>query len=191
MKRAFTLLEIVISIFIFSLIAIYLYQTIDAMQKSNEINSNRFDKDARAEKIVKLFYNDIFSQIDIYANANIVKESEFDIFYLHTKNSIHGMINPYVAYFVRNDSLFRIESKIPIKILLNQANVESVKIDKLMDNAAIFRIYENKNSYLINYKDENDFVSFQISLPQNADKTANGSFNSTSNGTRRSLNHLN
>lgn len=166
MRRAFTLIEVVISIAIFSVIAIYMYQAINTMQKSNEINFLHYENDQKERKIVKLFYNDLFLQIDPYAKSNITSGDEFDIFYLSTRNSIHAMINPYVAYFVKDNSLYRIESKEREMIPLTYDGVERVKVDKLMDNVTIFRVYENKNSYLISYESKNKLTSFQISLPQ-------------------------
>jgi prepilin-type N-terminal cleavage/methylation domain-containing protein len=165
-KKAFTLVEVVISIAIFSVIATYMYQAINTMQKSNDINSLHYEEDMREQKIVKLFYNDLFLQTDMYAASNITKSNKFDVFYLHTKNSIHAMINPYVAYFVKDNSLYRIESKEPENIPLTYDAIERVKVDKLTDNVTIFNIYENKNSYLIGYQSKEKFTLFQISLPQ-------------------------
>jgi prepilin-type N-terminal cleavage/methylation domain-containing protein len=165
-KRAFTLIEVVISIAIFSIMAVYMYQAINTMQKSNDINSLRYEEDIKEQKILKLFYNDLFLKTDIYAFSNITNSDEFDIFYLHTRNSIHAMINPYVAYFVKDNSLFRIESKERESIPLTYDSVERVRVDKLMDNVTLFRINENKNSYLVSYKIKEKLTVFQISLPQ-------------------------
>ncbi|MDR2342815.1 MAG: prepilin-type N-terminal cleavage/methylation domain-containing protein [Campylobacteraceae bacterium] len=166
MKRAFTLIEVVISIAIFSIIAIYMYQAIDTMRKSNDINSLRYNEDIKEQKTLKLFYNDLFLQTNLYATSNITNSDEFDIFRLHTKNSIHGMINPYVTYFIKDNSLFRIESREFEIIPLTYESVERVRVDKLMENITLFRIYENRNSYIISYKSNERLALFQISLPQ-------------------------
>jgi hypothetical protein len=143
-----------------------MYQAINTMQKSNDINFLRYEEDIKEQKILKLFYNDLFLKTDIYASSNIVSSDEFDVFYLHTRNSIHAMINPHVAYFVKDNSLFRIESKERESIPLTYDSAERVRVDKLTDNVTLFRINENKNSYLISYKAKEKLTIFQVSLPQ-------------------------
>ncbi|MDR0761464.1 MAG: prepilin-type N-terminal cleavage/methylation domain-containing protein, partial [Campylobacteraceae bacterium] len=90
MKRAFTLLEVVISIAIFTLMAIYMYQSINVVTISNDFYERRYSDDERADKVRRLFYNDLFLQTNVYTNATIYQNGDFDIFYLHTKNSIHA-----------------------------------------------------------------------------------------------------
>jgi hypothetical protein len=143
-----------------------MYQAIDTMQKSNEINSKRYDRDTKEQKIIRLFYNDIFSKTDLYAASNITNGGDFDIFRLNTKNSIHAMINPQVAYFVKDNSLFRIESRQIENIPLTYESVQRVKSDRLLDNVTLFRIHENRNSYIVSYQSEDKLTLFQISLPQ-------------------------
>jgi prepilin-type N-terminal cleavage/methylation domain-containing protein len=165
-NRAFTLIEVVISIAIFSIIAVYMYQAIDTMQKSNEINSMRYNEDIKKQKTIRLFYNDLFLKTDLYAASNITSDGDFDIFRLNTKNSIHAMINPHVAYFVKDNSLYRIESRQTENIPLTYEGAERVKSDKLMDNVTLFNIHENRNSYIISYQTDGKLTLFQISLPQ-------------------------
>jgi len=176
-KRAFTLIEVVISIAIFALIALYMYQAINTVQKSNDINSGHYEADKNEQKIIKLFYNDLFSQTNIYAPSNITRGDDFDVFHLRSRNSLHAMYNPQIVYFVKDNTLYRIESKEYETIPLTYDSVERVKVDRLMNNVSIFRIYENKNSYLISYKDETKLTSFQISLPTSS--TSNRTGNST------------
>jgi hypothetical protein len=143
-----------------------MYQAINTVQKSNDINSLRYIEYAKEQKITKLFYNDFFLQTNIYAALNITNSGDFDILRLRTKNSLHAMINPHIAYFVKDNSLYRIESKRDETIPLTYENIERVKVDKLMENVTLFRIYANKNSYLISYRAKERFAAFQISLPQ-------------------------
>jgi prepilin-type N-terminal cleavage/methylation domain-containing protein len=165
-KRAFTLIEVVVSIAIFSIIAVYMYQAIDTMKKSNDINSMRYGEEIKEQKVIRLFYNDLFLKTDIYAASNITSGGDFDIFRLNTKNSIHAMINPYVAYFVKDNSLYRIESRQTENIPLTYESAQRVKSDKLMDNITLFRVYENRNSYIVSYQTDKKLTLFQISLPQ-------------------------
>ena len=164
-KNAFTLLEIAISITIFSLIAVYMYQAINTTLKTNDIYEQRYKEKERFVKVEELFYNDIFLQPDIYINANISNDGDFSIFRLQTKNSIHSTANPYVTYFVNDNSLFRIESHEFYDIPLTYATIENVKVDKLFSNITLFRIYEEDNSYLINYEQNDQLTTFLIVLP--------------------------
>jgi hypothetical protein len=114
-------------------------------------------------------------QTNVYTNATIYQNGDFDIFYLHTKNSIHAMTSPYVAYFVNNDALFRVESKTRENMPPNYQVAERIKVDKLFDNVTLFRIYEKGNSYLISYQYDSKLTSFQISLPPKVRQNSNGS----------------
>jgi prepilin-type N-terminal cleavage/methylation domain-containing protein len=172
-KKAFTLLEVVISIAIFSLMAIYMYQSINVVTISNNIYERRYNDDERTDKVRRLFYNDLFLQTDVYANATINRNGDFDILYLHTKNSIHAMTSPYVAYFVNDGALFRVESQARETMPPNYQAAERIKVDRLFDNVTLFRIYESRNSYLISYHYDNKLTSFQVSLPPRAGAPAN------------------
>ncbi|MDR2635291.1 MAG: prepilin-type N-terminal cleavage/methylation domain-containing protein [Campylobacteraceae bacterium] len=173
MKRAFTLLEVIISIAIFALIAVYMYQSINVVTIGNSFYERKYTDDERTDKVRRLFYNDLFLQTDVYANAAINQNGDFDIFYLHTKNSIHAMTSPYVAYFVNDGALFRVESKAREIMPPNYQVAERIKVDKLFDNVTLFRIYENQNSYLISYYYDDKLTSFQISLPPKAGAQGN------------------
>ena len=169
MKKAFTLIEIVVSIVIFSLISIYMYQAINTTSKTNDIYETRYKEKERFVKVEELFYDDIFLQTDIYSEANISNNDDFSTFRLQTKNSIHSMINPHVTYFVNDNSLFRIESHEFYDIPLTYANIENVKVDKLLSDVTLFRIYEEDNSYLISYEQNNKLTTFMIVLPSRID----------------------
>ncbi|MDR3346400.1 MAG: prepilin-type N-terminal cleavage/methylation domain-containing protein [Campylobacteraceae bacterium] len=184
MKRAFTLIEVIISIAIFALIALYMYQAINTVQKSNDINTKHYEADKNEQKIIKLFYNDLFAQVNVSAQANIIKGDDFDVFYLHSRNSLHAMYNPQITYFVKDNTLYRIESKEQETIPLTYDSVERVKVDRLVNNVSVFRIYESKNSYLINYKDDTKLTSFQISLPPS--NSTNSRENRSNDPTRNS-----
>jgi hypothetical protein len=159
--------------------AIYMYQTINVVTTSNGFYERHYSYDERSNKVRKLFYNDLFLQTSVYPNATINQNGDFDIFYLHTKNSIHAMTSPYVAYFVQDGALFRVESKEQETMPPNYQAVERLKVDKLFDNVTLFRVYESKNAYLINYMEEDKLTSFQISLPPPAGRTGNTSGNRT------------
>ena len=153
--------------------AIYMYQSINVATISNDFYERRYSDDERADKVRRLFYNDLILQTDIYANAVINQNGDFDIFYLHTKNSIHAMTSPYVAYFVNDGALFRVESQARETMLPNYQVLERLRVDKLFDNVTLFRIYENRNAYLINYYYDNKLTSFQVSLPPRAVTSSN------------------
>lgn len=174
-KNAFTLIEMVISIIIFSLICIYMYQAINTVSKSNDLYIKLYKVSEQTEKVKQLFYNDIFLQTDIYATSNITDKEDFSIIRFHTKNSIHSMINPYIAYFIKDETLYRIESHKHEEIPLTYANIEHVKVDKLLNDIKLFRVYEAENSYLISWQQDTKTTTFQISLPVEQKQTDNTS----------------
>lgn len=109
MKRAgFTLIEMMVAIAIFALIVIFLYKSYNTLRVSNQKYTKISQEMERLWHIKKMLYLDFALVID---NVRILhQQRNEDVVLLQTSNSIHNRINPYVAYVVKEGTLYRIES---------------------------------------------------------------------------------
>ncbi len=130
MKKAFTLIELVIAIGIFSVLVIYMYQSIATTKKSTSIYEKMYQKTKQISLVKKIIYNDIFNQVDPYKNTSISGNKNFSTYYLRTNNSLNGLASPFVAYKVHKNNLYRFESNKPFKLPFTYETKNKLKIDK-------------------------------------------------------------
>lgn len=107
-KTAFTLVEVLISILLLGIIFTYLYSTIDSLKLQN---NHYIQKSESIQKEAKLFG---MLNLDIAQarSVSISRSGRYDILNIKTKNSLYGMIDPNVIYFVskKDSALIRVES---------------------------------------------------------------------------------
>lgn len=148
MKKAFTLLEIIISITILTIMMIFLYKVLSQTRISNEklefTQKNLF----LDNKINKIFMEDI---LELNTNPKISKDkNENSVVTLSTKNTYHNPYFNYVTYFTTNKVLYRLESKIEFTKLkeTNFYEEDLYYIDILAKNIKKFTVIENKNNII-------------------------------------------
>ena len=161
MKRlkAFTLIEMIISVTLFSIIIVFLYQTLDITQKSNKIYKKELWKIEKLQDIKILFFEDILNS----TNLNILKDKNKNaILRFNSSNTFHNSFYTNILYIVsKENNLLRIESKIKYskKTKTEYLQNENRYIDTIQKNVKIFNVYhneKNKNTYTIYLKLENE-----------------------------------
>ena len=108
MKKAFTLVEIIISIFLFSLIMIFLYKSISTIQINNKNFRLNSQKNLNLTKTISLLKKDLI----LSNNIKIKKiDKNFNNIKLKTKNSIYNFAYPTVEWLVlkKSQNLVRVE----------------------------------------------------------------------------------
>lgn len=165
MKKAFTLVEIIIAIAIFSVIIVYMYQAIGTTKKSTAAYERKYEKIQKNQTIRKLLYNDIFNQVDPYSDTKVDTSGDFSTYYLKTNNSLHNISSPFVAYKVIKNTLYRFESIRKFTLPINEDNKNSIHVDKLLENIKSFLLYTYKNSKLIQWNVNDEQTIFEIALP--------------------------
>ncbi len=160
MKKAFSLLEVLISIMLFSMVLLFLYKTLDITQSTNDFYTQKLKDKVDKKRIKKLFYEDI-------AHASKVKISfdrfGFAILKLETKNMYHNSFFKHVTYIVsREKSLFRIES-------FSKFN-ESELLDSFFSQAYTDQILKNIEVFKVAISKENSRI-YTILLKQKAQST--------------------
>jgi len=145
MKKAFTLIEIMLAIIILSILLLAINNIIANLKSTKDFLQNISNKEKKNELFIKTLYYDILN-----SNTMTVKhsfDSDYDRIYLNTKNSLYNLINPYVIWYVskKNNSLIRVES--PFKITLPSDRVFFA--DKFAENVKIFKIFSKNKKELI------------------------------------------
>jgi len=148
MRRAFTLVELMVSVVILSIMMLFLYKSYSGLSKSNKIFETEVQKVSKHEKIKELLYLD-FTLANTITIQN--QDNKEDVVFLQTLSSIHRRIKPYVAYIVKEKTLYRLESHRAFVEYPLAADSEFV-VDTLGEVDS-FRVYPSRettsNLYLI------------------------------------------
>ena len=149
-KKAFTLIEMMVSITILSIMILFLYKTYASFNLSNATLKKELDITMSMQKIRKTIYLDFtlaFSQSLKIQN----REKNEDVVFLQTSNSIHRRYNPYVVYKVKDKKLYRLESL--KQITTYELPIESEFDIDYLGEVESFRVYKSSdkkhNTYLL------------------------------------------
>ncbi len=144
MKRhAFTLIELLISIAILSILMLFLYKSYADLNKTNIIYDKEVSKLHSTALIKETFYLDL----TLASKKSIVishESAKFDFVSFSTIHSLHGLIKPYVAYIVKNGSLYRLESN--KKINSPQISKEQQFIVDKVGQVNKFKLFNSKDA---------------------------------------------
>ena len=151
MKKAFTLLEMLIAVSLLSIIIVFLYQTYASLQNSNRFYGKELSSASFEQKLRKTIYLDLaLSMPDSFQITNIDKHS--DVITMQSSHSVHRRIMPYIAYMIKDSELLRIESSDRLSFPLQGS--EEMVIDNLGEVQS-FRLFENNNAFLVHLEQNN------------------------------------
>lgn len=108
MKKSFTLLELLLSITLFSIIVVFLYKTIDQTKYSNNLFSDKEQALKEANHLHNIFLEDIAESSNITITSDKNKNS---IIKIVTNNTYHNAFFKNITYLINSSKkLVRIES---------------------------------------------------------------------------------
>jgi prepilin-type N-terminal cleavage/methylation domain-containing protein len=110
-RRAFTLIEMMIAITLFSVVMIFLYQSVASLGKSNRFYGDKLEVITTEQLLLKTLYLDLALSVPNTDQIVSINKNE-DIVLMQTSHIIHTHVMPYVAYFIKDKHLYRIESAI-------------------------------------------------------------------------------
>ena len=155
-KKAFTLIEMMISITILSIMMLFLYKTNATLHISNANLKKEAEAVKKIQKLKRVIYLDFLSAInDNNTSVRIQKrEKNEDFVSLMSKHSLHQRINPYITYIVKDKKLYRLES---LKKIVDYEIASDSEFDiDMIGEVIIFRVYNSKDrkkhAYLIHIK---------------------------------------
>ena len=164
-KKAFTLIEVFISIFLLTLVILALYKNLNIVKKST-INLYSHLKNSQKDiNAYKLLYLDL---LQITNNLKITsKDKNYDRVCFFSKNSLYNLPKAYICWVVhkKNNTLLRVESS--KKFTLPPQKEIPIQKDIIKKDIEIFKIYRHKNKkenqLLIFIKDKKE-VSFKMKI---------------------------
>ncbi len=146
MRRAFTLIELLISIMILSIMMVFLYKSYASLNKSNSV----LKEELATIQTLKMKRKSIFLDFSVsLGTVNIISDTRsIDTVLLQSSHSTHRRFNPYIAYIVKQNKLYRLES---LKKLSYPLDVSSEFDVDEMGEVTRFRVFENKkkNAYIV------------------------------------------
>ena len=144
-RKAFTLLEVLISIALLGIIIVALFSSVDMLQNSNQHLSKYLKKSKTITKATKTLYLDMMG-----SDGNItLKKDEFSrVCMEETQNSLYALPSAKVCWVVlkKDKTLVRIEGNAYHLPLLSD---ERVEIDTIMTGLEIFDVYHEKDKILV------------------------------------------
>ena len=145
--KAFTLIELLISISILSIMMVFLYKSYATLNKSNLIYKKEVQKLERLRLKKKILFLD-FSVAKFHSVKIQHQERQTDLIFMQTSNSVHRRYNPYVTYIIKNSKLYRLESLKPLSYPLDLSS--EFNVDEFGE-VTRFRVFESKEkaSYIV------------------------------------------
>jgi len=160
MRKAFTLIEILLAVSILSIMMLFLYQSYSSLNISN-----RFYKDALGQiRSGYLKKKVLFLDLSLAHREKtdiLNQDTKEDVLFMQSSNSIHKRHNPYIAYFVQDAKLYRLESVHEFKEYPLSLTEEYVA--DCLGEVNSFRVYRSKGdeaSYLVHvdFKEDEDIL---------------------------------
>ena len=106
MRKAFTLIELLISIVILTILMLFLYKSYAALNRSNVIISKEIKKLQTIQLIKQTLYMDFTLALKQLPPKDIVvilnQDKKNDVVYFQSSHSLHKRINPYIAYIMQD-----------------------------------------------------------------------------------------
>ena len=169
-RKAFTLLEVLISIALLGIVIVALFSSVDMMQDSNQQLLKYLEKSKKTTNATKVLYMDIMG-----SDGNItIKKDEFSrVCIEETRNSLYALPSAKVCWIVlkKDNTLARIEGNyyhLPLR------SEERVEIDPIMTNLELFDLYHEKDKVLVLIKEQKKepitFMLQGITKPQKKKK---------------------
>jgi len=147
MKKAFTLLELIISITLFMIIVVFLYKTLDQTKYSNNLFSNKQELLKQSNHLHNIFLEDLAEASSITINYDKNKNA---IVKIVTDNTYHNSFFNNITYFIGDSKeLIRIESKEVFNELeaKNLDFYENAFIDILLEDIEYFDVKNMEINY--------------------------------------------
>jgi prepilin-type N-terminal cleavage/methylation domain-containing protein len=115
MRRAFTLIELILATMLAALLFFYLYSVIDSLKLQNEPYVKKVKTTLQETITFDLVLQDF---IQHRGKIEVTAGRKFDFVKFRTINSLHNLYEPYVYYFVskNNNTLIRTEAPKSIDI---------------------------------------------------------------------------
>jgi len=159
MRKAFTLIEVLISIALMGIVLVALFSVVSMLRDSNAQLFEHLEKSKKITKATKVLYMDILSSD---GNISIIKDEFTRLCIEETTNSLYALPTAKVCWVVlkKQNTLARVEGnayRLPLGF------EERVEVNPLMKDMEIFDVYHEKDKVLVLLKQQNkEPISFMV-----------------------------
>jgi len=158
-RKAFTLIEVLISIALLGLIIVPLFSVVDMMRNSNDHLLKALENSKQITKATKVLFLDVLS-----SDGRLeIKKDEFTRLCIdETKNSLYNLPVAKVCWVVlkNKNTLVRMEGnayKLPLK------SDDRVEVDAVMSDVELFDVYHEKDKVVVLIKQQSkEPISFMV-----------------------------
>lgn len=158
-RKAFTLLEVLISIALMGIVLLALFSSVDILQDSNQHLAKHLKKSKKTTLATKVLYMDILSSD---GNITIHKDEFTRLCMASTANSLYALPRAKVCWLVMKDqnTLVRVEG---LNYVLPTRNEDRVEVDIIMQNIEMFDVYHNNGKVLVFLKEKSkEAIKFMV-----------------------------
>lgn len=144
-RKAFTLVEVLISIALLGIVIVALFSAVDVLQNSNQHLAKYLEKSKEVTRATKVLYLDIVSSD---GNITIQKDEFSRVCMEDTQNSLYALPSAKVCWLIlkKDNTLVRIEGN---HYHLPTRYEEKVEIDTIMTEVELFDIYHENDKVLV------------------------------------------
>jgi len=151
-QKAFTLIEVLISIGLLGIVIVALFSTVSMMRDSNAHLYKYLQKSKKITKATKVLYMDIMS-----SDGNIsIKKDEFSRLCMQeTRNSLYALSLAKVCWVVlkKENTLVRVEGN---NYKLPTGFEDRVEVNPVMKHIELFDVYHQKDKVLVFLKQKGE-----------------------------------
>ncbi len=181
LRKAFTLIEVLISVALLSIVMLGLYSALNMQRSSNKHLFSYLSKAIDGDRVIMVLYRDI-----MFSDGNLtIQKGEFDRFCIeNTSNSLYGLSRAKVCWVVAKEEnqLLRSEGngyKLPLK------HEDKVAVDKTIKHITLFDISRQKGDVLVMLQSANEkpysFMLQGIEKPPTPSRTRRSTRRSSTN----------
>ncbi len=154
-RNGFTLVELLISIALFGLIATFLFGTIDHLRKQQTFFQEKEAILAKKNMIMSLLRSDIDRALSVNVSPTVSRDYD-TVSIIGSNHSLYGVDHPYVVWLILkvDNALIRLESPTPIKLPIHSDERYLVHSDLIAKQCELFRLYDSPKHRLIYVKFE-------------------------------------
>ena len=155
MKKSFTLLELLISILIFSIIIVFLYKTLDQTKYSNTLFTKKQEILKESNHLHNIFLEDVAEASNITITLDKNKNA---IVKIVTYNTYHNAFFNNVTYLINSSKkLIRMQSQSVFDEVqpIEDCFLNNAFIDVLLEDIEYFDLKNSENNYIFAIKQKN------------------------------------
>jgi len=153
-SRAFTLVEMLVSVILVFFIFSYLYYSIDNLKKTNAPYLKSAKKVERERKVFELIFKDLVHSVKGF---KILHNKRYDIVVLQTENSLYDIAYPIVTYAVskQDNTLIRIESLKEIDLKKDYDPSVAMYADIIAKKCESFKVSQDGEAFYVMVRAKN------------------------------------